>query len=110
MVARLPIPGQDDGTWGDILNEFLTTEHNADGTLKKASAITSAQTDATNALNALPTLAPKTSTEAIVYHNGTTGGGTRPSGYARVRWINPVGTAYARPQNMVSGDIWEHDA
>jgi hypothetical protein len=33
-MPRLPIPGQDDGTWGDILNEFLTVELNEDGSLK----------------------------------------------------------------------------
>lgn len=32
-MARLPTPGSDDGTWGDILNDFLTVSHNADGTL-----------------------------------------------------------------------------
>jgi hypothetical protein len=31
-MARLPIPGSDDGTWGDILNDFLSAQHNADGT------------------------------------------------------------------------------
>lgn len=31
---RLPIPGQDEGTWGAILNDFLSVEHNTDGTLK----------------------------------------------------------------------------
>jgi hypothetical protein len=33
MTARLPIPGSDDGTWGDILNSFLEVSHNSDGTL-----------------------------------------------------------------------------
>jgi Repeat of unknown function (DUF5907) len=33
-VARLPVPGQDDGVWGNVLNDFLTVEHNPDGTLK----------------------------------------------------------------------------
>jgi hypothetical protein len=33
-VQRLPISGQDDGTWGNILNGFLLVEHTADGTLK----------------------------------------------------------------------------
>jgi len=33
-TSRLPIPGSDDGSWGDILNAYLTVEHNADGTLK----------------------------------------------------------------------------
>ncbi len=33
-MARLPIPGGDDGAWGDILNEFLEVGHNFDGSLK----------------------------------------------------------------------------
>ena len=33
-MARLPQPGSDDGTWGGILNEYLSQAHNADGTLK----------------------------------------------------------------------------
>lgn len=33
-MARLPVPGQDDGVWGDILNDYLLIEHNADGTQK----------------------------------------------------------------------------
>ena len=35
-TPRLPVPGQDDGVWGDVLNEFLVVEHNGDGTLKRA--------------------------------------------------------------------------
>lgn len=31
-MARLPVPGSDIGTWGDILNDFLSAQHNADGT------------------------------------------------------------------------------
>lgn len=31
-MARLPVPGNDEGTWGDILNDFLSTQHNSDGT------------------------------------------------------------------------------
>lgn len=49
-------------------------------------------------------------TEAVVVHDGTTTGGTRPTGYARVRWVSPPGTSYSRPTNMVLGDVWEHDA
>lgn len=33
-MARLPIPGSDDGKWGDILNEYLLAAHKSDGTLK----------------------------------------------------------------------------
>lgn len=32
-MTRLPQPGSDDGTWGTILNEFLSVSHNTDGTL-----------------------------------------------------------------------------
>ncbi|MEJ0073062.1 MAG: hypothetical protein WDN27_03205 [Candidatus Saccharibacteria bacterium] len=40
-TQRLPNPGQDDGTWGDILNGFLGVSHNPDGTLN-TSAVSSA--------------------------------------------------------------------
>jgi len=33
-MSRLPIPGQDDGTWGNILNDFLSQSIDLDGTLK----------------------------------------------------------------------------
>jgi hypothetical protein len=33
-VSRLPIPGGDNDHWGNILNDFLSIAHNADGGLK----------------------------------------------------------------------------
>ena len=33
-MARLPIPGSDEGNWGEVLNNFLRIEHNSDGTQK----------------------------------------------------------------------------
>lgn len=33
-MARLPNPGGDAGSWGTILNDFLSVEHEPDGTLK----------------------------------------------------------------------------
>jgi len=35
-MARLPTPGSDDGSWGTILNSFLSVSHNGDGTLRGA--------------------------------------------------------------------------
>lgn len=35
-MARLPQPGGDIGTWGDVLNDFLSQSHNTDGTIKQA--------------------------------------------------------------------------
>jgi hypothetical protein len=33
-MPRLPQPGSDDGTWGDILNTYLSVEHNPNGSQK----------------------------------------------------------------------------
>lgn len=33
-MARLPVPGGDEGDWGTILNTFLSQSHNTDGSLK----------------------------------------------------------------------------
>ena len=41
-MARLPVPGSDDDTWGDILNDFLSVSHSADGMLKSGAVGTSA--------------------------------------------------------------------
>ena len=38
-MARLPVPGSDNNTWGNILNDFLGVEHNADGTLKASGSL-----------------------------------------------------------------------
>lgn len=35
-MARLPVPGSDDGQWGNVLNDFLTVSHASDGTLLSA--------------------------------------------------------------------------
>jgi hypothetical protein len=37
VAARLPTPGKDSGQWGNILNDFLSQVHNANGTLKDSS-------------------------------------------------------------------------
>jgi hypothetical protein len=42
-MARLPSPGSDNGTWGTLLNDFLSVAHNADGTLKDAATIAGAE-------------------------------------------------------------------
>ena len=67
-MARLPIPGSDDNTWGDVLNEFLSVEHNDDGT-QKTLDIAKGGTGATDAATALSNLgveAASTSTPGLV--------------------------------------------
>ena len=39
MAPRLPTPGGDAGNWGEVLNDFLTVEHNSDGTLKSGGSL-----------------------------------------------------------------------
>ncbi len=38
-MARLPTPGADAGNWGTVLNDFLSVEHNPDGTLNPSGSI-----------------------------------------------------------------------
>jgi hypothetical protein len=38
-MARLPTPGQDQGQWGQILNDYLSVSHASDGSLKDTSII-----------------------------------------------------------------------
>ncbi len=47
-MPRLPIPGQDSGTWGDILNEFLNVAHNSDGSLRNINLELISNIDTTN--------------------------------------------------------------
>jgi hypothetical protein len=44
---RLPTPGSDNGTWGDILNDFLVQSHAADGSLLPAAVSTAASSSGT---------------------------------------------------------------
>lgn len=44
-MTRLPQVGSDDGTWGAILNDFLSKAHDSDGSLKTGGIITGALGD-----------------------------------------------------------------
>ena len=85
-MARLPQPGSDDGTWGDILNDFLVQSHNSDGTLRSTAIPNGSVTDSSVAAGAnisqskianlaadLSTKADKTT--AITGSTSLTGGG-----------------------------------
>lgn len=53
-MARLPVPGSDDGTWGDILNDFLSQSHNPDGTLQAGAILDGSITPAKLSQTYLP--------------------------------------------------------
>lgn len=75
-MARLPVPGSDDGEWGNILNEYLQTSLNSDGTIKDNSVSAASITDSTIPKSKL-TSAVQTSLDladtATVPTGGTTG-------------------------------------
>lgn len=50
-MARLPVPGSDENTWGDLLNDFLSQEHNSDGS-QKTVTVAKGGTGATDAATA----------------------------------------------------------
>lgn len=62
MANRLPTPGGDNGSWGQILNDFLGVEHNADGSLKKAGDIVTALSNSSAAQASVGTKYTKPST------------------------------------------------
>ena len=70
-MPRLPIPGSDDGTWGDILNEFLRTEHNPDGT-QKTVPVAKGGTGATDATTARTNLGIVDSSADLAAHEADT--------------------------------------
>lgn len=64
-TPRLPVPGQDDGIWGEILNDFLLVGHNTDGSLKASSADISTKADITYVDDGLAQKANTSSLSAV---------------------------------------------
>lgn len=69
-MARLPVVGGDNNTWGDILNEFLSVEHNSDGT-QKTLPVTRGGTGATDASTARANLGAAASGDITNHVNDT---------------------------------------
>jgi hypothetical protein len=104
-MARLPTPGSDDNTWGTLLNDFLSTEHNSDGSLKKAALITQAQNDAATALSTAQSAAPASRTRGLCIYSGSAYP-ARPSGFAAVEFVGPVDPGVLAQDN----DTWINTA
>jgi hypothetical protein len=90
-MARLPVPGDDRGQWGSVLNDFLLTGHNADGSLKTTGLATVAYVDSqiTVKFVRVQTL-PNQATLTINTDNYDCGRVADLS--ANVTFANPVGT------------------
>src|SRR5947209_6945108 len=77
-MSRLPIPGSDDSTWGNVLNDFLSVSLNSDGTLK-SSALPDTTTSNKGVIQlagdlggtaAAPTVPGKANDSAVVHNIG----------------------------------------
>lgn len=115
-MARLPVPGSDNGTWGDILNTYLLTSLNSDGTLKSGSVTDSSITDGSISQSKISgltsSLAAKASTTdvstAITNHEADSDPHTT---YAKI--VNTDGASgrtifvgSTTPSGQVVGDVW----
>ncbi len=115
-MSRLPIPGSDAGTWGDILNDFLNQAHNSDGSLKTsalsssgAELVANKDTDGTLAANSdtkYPSQkAVKTYVDAAIL-SGTVPDGDKGdltvSGAGTIWTIDNDVVTYAKMQNVSS--------
>ncbi len=96
-MTRLPIPGSDEGSWGQILNDFLVAAHNSDGSIK-------------NGVVAEQALAAdvKTKLNNIAGQQGATGpqgatGASGPQGPAGAQGATGVGATGATGAQGVAG-------
>lgn len=116
-MSRLPQPGADAGSWGTILNDFLTQAHNVDGSLKDNSVPVTAIADTTiteaklsagvqsklNAVSAQGATGPVGPTGATgpAGSNGATGA-TGPAGATTIAGISGLQTALDSKEPIIT--------
>jgi len=104
-MTRLPIPGSDDGSWGDILNDFLSQAHNSDGSLKAIAEST--------VTNLTADLASKASTSHTHTESDVTGLATDLSAKTDKATLTTKGDLYAAtatstPARLGVGSDYQH--
>lgn len=119
-MGRLPTPGSDNGTWGSILNDFLSVSHTSDGALKagvvgddQVTSISQAKVaNLTTSLSAKTDVTVTYATVARVFYNSGTGSyPPRPTGFVSVEWVGPVAPTIGGANNAVDGyDTWINTA
>lgn len=104
-MARLPTPGSDAGTWGDILNEYLLVSHNSDGSLKPSAAPVRSVAGKTGDVTVTKSdvgLSSVLNTVQLSWVDVVTVDDARPANAQRVIWIG----GSTQPNNMATGDVW----
>lgn len=95
-MARLPIPGGDDGAWGDILNGYLSIAHNDDGTLKSIDPVKVGLENVNNTSDANKPISTATQTALNLKADLT--GGKVPS--AQIPYVLPQTLYLERPDSV----------
>lgn len=96
-MARLPQPGSDNGTWGNVLNDFLSQSLNPNGTLKEN--IVSAANIQDGALPRSVLAADTVARAPVLYDPSTKGNGLMPAtgtmdtGQSFTAFTNPLHAA-----------------
>lgn len=102
-MARLPIPGSDDGTWGDILNDYLGVELNADGSLKNGYKKPATGIPQTDLASSVQTTLSKVATSEQTTNKGVA------SGYASLDSSGKIPTANLPSVNNDSTAVHKGD-
>jgi len=116
-MPRLPEPGGDSGQWGAILNDFLSVEHSADGSLKPSGSLGTKYTKPSSGIPlsdlSIPVqdsiasintgFLPVAGAKVLVTQDFTTANTPRCTTRTdvTVRWRGPI-----EPTNMATGDEW----
>lgn len=98
-MARLPIPGSDSGTWGDVLNEYLQVAHDSGGALKSDAVSPSSLQDG-SVTDAKLATSGGSNGQVLTKNTGLSGG---------LEWTNATGTADATTSSkgivQLAGDL-----
>lgn len=88
-MARLPVPGADEGSWGQVLNDYLSASHKADGSLKDGAVSSTVIADGSLTPRKLNSDVPATG--EVLSYNG--------SGF---EWITPAAASGTGEANTAS--------
>jgi len=98
-MARLPVPGADDGSWGNVLNDYLQVAHTANGALK-ADAVSSAALQDNSVTNAKLDAGTGSNGQVLTKNSSASGG---------LEWASAAGSPDATTTSkglvQLSGDL-----
>lgn len=98
-MARLPVPGSDDGDWGSILNDYLLQSHSNGGSIKANAVDSNAIQDNTITVSKLSVSGG--SDGQVLSKSAAAGGG--------LQWVSPSGvpdaTASVKGILQLAGDL-----